>query len=160
MNNKNIKNDIFEVFSPLFTPKSVYDYSIEELEEVIKAKKRANFNHWLSNQVAEFSKKNSLTNQCISFIDEEEVERLYNLYLEGEEYANERLEFLLKQALSKAKSAEQMAELIKIEDAIMAYCKKYLNCSPNLNTHSIEECLREFVAETEDEDIFTLEEDA
>jgi hypothetical protein len=163
MKNKTKDDMILELFHPLFsspapTIKSVDDYSIEELEEIIKTKKRANFNHWLSNQVAEFAKKHSLTNQCITLIDEEEIEKLYNLYSEEEDYAYERLEFVLKQALNKIKSAEQMAELIKIEDAIMAYCKKYLNYSPDLNAHSIEEYLRELAAEAED--IFTLEEDA
>ena len=138
MNNKNIKNDILEVFSPLFTPKSVYDYSIEELEEIIKTKKRANFNHWLSNQVAEFSKKNSLTNQCITLIDEEEIEKLYNLYSEEEDYANERLEFVLKQALSKVKSAEQQEDSIKIKKSIINYCKKHLDFTPIFDVETIE----------------------
>lgn len=137
MNNKNIKNDIFEVFSPLFTPKSVYDYSVEELEEVIKTKKRVNFDHWLSNQVAEFAKKNSLTNQCITLIDEEEIEKLYNLYSEEEDYAYERLEFVLKQALNKAKSAEQQEDSTKIKKSIINYCKKHLGFTPVFDVEAI-----------------------
>lgn len=138
MDNKNNKNDIFEIFSPLFTPKSVYDYSIKELEEIIKAKKRANFDHWLSNQVADFAKKNSLTNQCMTSIDEEEIEKLYNLYLKEKDYAQERLEFVLKQALNKIKTAEQQADLIKIKNSIMNYCKKHLDFTPVFDAEAVE----------------------
>ena len=151
MKHKTKDDMILELFHPLFQPnKSIYDYSVQELETVIERKKKDEFNQWLRNAVNEAAEKFCFNDQYIHF-DKEELETLQNLYFESRETAKERLNYLIEKHIKKVNSQQQLKDLVKIKDSIVAYCKKYLDFTPNLEAHVIEECLQEFANEAEAE---------